>query len=282
MTSEARGCAPGSGGGVASPSRSSPLPNQMPSGGGDIPPVSSLVAGTSPAVAQSAVGGFSGREPHLTARFPNVSPERRLMLLRVEALYAMYMTMREVSEATGLNAKALDNIRQQWRLTSLPEARKRAQQMARARQGAMRFSADAEALRDFVARNRCTVADAGRGLGWGRGKAKDIARRYGIKAPASVVMAARDISNKARSAAAAEKQRTTSKRAPPNPRQSPAHQAQTARFRASTWMQGGGAKVRIPPPANAEELIRQALAEGRVTKCPTMCAAPVNNGRGVA
>jgi hypothetical protein len=73
--------------------------------------------------------------------------------------------------------------------------------------------------------------------------------------------------------------------AAPNKRLSPAQQANVAlnKQRNSYLMSVPGFAFRggAPSADEAARLVAEAIAEGKVTKCPTMFAAPVNNGRGL-
>lgn len=70
--------------------------------------------------------------------------------------------------------------------------------------------------------------------------------------------------------------------APPNPRLTKAQQENVARMRRhGGWLMSGGMMVQPPSREEADRLIAEAIAAGRVTKCPTMFAAPVNNGEGL-
>jgi hypothetical protein len=210
-------------------------------------------------------------------RFPNVSPEREAVLLRVEALYAEHMTMREVAEASGLTMLALEHISRRHGLSSTEEARMR----TRGRyEGAkrMKTKADREALahklRGFIATEHCTIIEAARRLGLGVNQAYGLARDFGIAAAPGAVIAAHKTGGKA----GAEKQRSTTAPAPPNPHRTPAQQAQIAQMSVRMW--AGRSAQFVPPPANADQLVAEALAQGRVTKCPPRYALPINNGDG--
>lgn len=138
-------------------------------------------------------------------------------------------------------------------------------------------------LREFVARHDCTVAEAARGIGVGVSRATDIAKACGIKASAAALSRAYGATTPRRLKRQAKARRAEAKGTPsaPNPKLSPAQQTVVAEQKAASWARYRPAHTYVPPPANADELIRQAIAEGRVTKCPARCVAPVNNGMGL-
>ncbi len=69
--------------------------------------------------------------------------------------------------------------------------------------------------------------------------------------------------------------------APPNPYRTAAQNEQIQRAKVSLYALTRGKGTHVPPPPNAEQLIRDAIAAGRVTRCPPRCAAPIQNGTGL-
>jgi hypothetical protein len=228
---------------------------------------------TTPAARHNAAGGFSGHEPDLVDRFRSTTPERRVLLARIAALYAAGQTMAEVGEVMGMTYKEMRNVQHHWGLTSTMEARARA-----SREHSAKLEAEAKALAgriaSVVAEHQCSVAEAGRRLGLSRDKAKEVAKRFSVRG--------------VRIAAPMPQPKAQAPRAtfPPdfipvrNPNLSPAQQALVDASKAAMWRSSAVARKHVPPPANADALIAEAIAAGRVTKCPPMCAAPINNNRG--
>jgi hypothetical protein len=63
---------------------------------------------------------------------------------------------------------------------------------------------------------------------------------------------------------------------------SPLQQAFIDAEKANNWrIIGQFRRNPVPAPPNAEAMIAQAIAQGRVIKCPTGFAAPINNGSGL-
>ncbi len=211
-------------------------------------------------------------------RLPKVSPEREAVLIRVAALYAEGKTMREVMAVTGMTKPALRGISAQYGITSLPEARDRARGHKGGEWSASRQAIRdgyAQKLRECIAKYDCTILEAGRRLGYPPHRAHMLSKAYGLKASARAMRAAQV----AGGIAGANKQRETTP-APPNPYRTPAQQAHIASMRDGAWAPRKALKY-APQPANADQLVAEALAQGRVTKCPTVCVLPVNNGDGL-
>jgi DNA-binding CsgD family transcriptional regulator len=73
------------------------------------------------------------------------------------------------------------------------------------------------------------------------------------------------------------------KEAPPNPYRTEAQNAVIKLWKGEVGMVVRGRDTRsVPPPHNAEQLIADAIAAGRVTRCPPRAVLSVNQGLGFA
>lgn len=74
-----------------------------------------------------------------------------------------------------------------------------------------------------------------------------------------------------------------SKAAPPNPLLTKAQQENVERMKRHTRWLIANTALNLPPPSReeADRLVAEAIAAGKVTRCPTMFAATVNNGSGL-
>jgi hypothetical protein len=129
-----------------------------------------------------------------------------------------------------------------------------------------------------------TLVEAAKLLGWSHDLAKRVSARFGIKAHPAVIHAARVRAAVLGNANRPPRQPYASHHHPNyaarNPRLTPAQQAQVDLMRKA-W-DGSNYRPRLPPipEHEAERLIAEAIAAGRVTKCPPAAAAPINNGEG--
>lgn len=146
-----------------------------------------------------------------------------------------------------------------------------------------RQARQAEELRELA--QRMPVRFAARQMGLTDREGDRLAYKFGIRSPVVCLPPRRATSQviqhtpQSRSVVAVE---VSAKPMGRNPRMTPAQQANADRMRQHTgWLLSGPA-VRYPAPSReeAERLIAEAIAAGKVTKCPPMCAAPINNGRG--
>ena len=121
--------------------------------------------------------------------------------------------------------------------------------------------------------------------------AENIARQFNIRSSVRVLPPRRAPSAFPKSQAqprnfAPERQRERwvddpSRIAPPNPKLTKAQQENVARMRRhGGWLMSGGMMVAPPSREEADRLVAEAIAAGKVTKCPPMCAAPIQNGTG--
>jgi hypothetical protein len=212
----------------------------------------------------------------------NLAAERRERVERIRNM-ALTMTRADISAATGLSENAVKKLLKGVALPSR-SGRHGSRMAARIAEAAEARMERAEALRAYVATHAVTVSQAGLALGMSIRQAQRLAGRYQIKATKQAVVA------RARAVAVKRVVRTVVRRlddsiraaeAKPNPRLSAAQQANVQRGKAAMRAILASKTNCLPPPPNADELIREAIAAGKVTRCPPRCAAPVNNGTGL-
>jgi transposase len=213
------------------------------------------------------------REPNTTYAATREA-RREMVRNRVTALWATDMTQREIAAEVGVGIDTLSaiiktlpprgNVMAGKQLSRHPDTVEREQHFIRLVQAGMTRQA-ARALAGVGSRvvSRLSALH------------KWPARAPGPRSNGSALRR-QDMPPMPRTGAQAPRH------APPNPYRTAAQQAQIASMKAATYGLTRGRDTRVvPPPTNADQLIREAIAAGRVTRCPPRFAAPVNNGRGL-
>jgi hypothetical protein len=147
----------------------------------------------------------------------------------------------------------------------------------------------AEQLRALVA-SGLTVSQAGAKLGLKRDVFRNCAERFGIKADPKVIRAAMGAGGAAcRGPAKAKRNGVVPARKPKapqremlrNPKLSAVQQAALNKEkRRISGIFTGRAKMRVVPMNNADALIAEAVAAGKVTRCPPAAPMQIPNNAG--
>ncbi len=192
------------------------------------------------------------------------------------------MSHAQVAEAMGCSVQAVERVLRGRGIKKKPGPRSAAWR-AEVEARRLKRAEIAETIRNYVNRHCCTVAEAVRVLEIGEKRGRSIAEEFRVKAPAGAVAARAAEAGRIGRAAKRAKyvEDNANRKAPPNPRLTPAQQANVVRGRLAMSAMMARATEYVPPPPNADELIREAIAAGKVTRCPPRFAAPVNNGRGL-
>ncbi len=244
---------------------------------------------------EAAKAGREKAAAALAEHRQRMKDEAAARLDRIVALSAT-MTNAQVAQAMGCSVGAVERALLARGIRKAPGPRGAAWRAEVEARRAQRAEI-AEGIRSYVNRHHCTVSEAVRVLQLGEKRGRRIAEEFRVRAPAGAV--AQRLAESGRLGRAAKKanqaKRATCinaraakraedaayRQAPPNPRLTPAQQANVVRGRLAMSAMMARASEHVPPPPNADELIREAIAAGKVTRCPPRFAAAVNNGRGL-
>lgn len=186
---------------------------------------------------------------------------------RVAALWARGMTQRQISQQIHACERRVRAVTK-----TLPKPQRHRKQTP-----SQHFLDKCEAFVALV-KAGSTFSDARENVGIG----KDVYRRLVVQH--GLVSTRKPASPKPRREKAPPVHRIAhAKEAPPNPYRTAAQNAVIKLWKAEVGMVVRGRDTRsVPPPQNAEQLIADAIAAGRVTRCPPRAVLAVNQGLGFA